>query len=128
MNWEYSKINLKAYPGMHLPLYDIRGEIKKGDIKAKATLNEKEVADIRGILRETGYFYLIIEFKDYKHHSLDILGRIGDEKHDYEIKMDNVDQSFKIKGYIKNQVNLEFLMMSKDDGVIELLIGGEIKP
>ncbi|MBI4919264.1 hypothetical protein HY837_04990 [archaeon] len=123
MKWEYSKINIKAYPGMHLPLYDIQGEIK-----AKVTLNKKEVGEIRGLLRETGYFYFLLEFKNYKHYNLDVLGRIDDENHEYQITLDGIPQSFKIKGYIKNQVNLEFLMMNLEDGVIELLIGGEIKP
>ncbi len=125
MNTKNSSITLVAYQGEHLPIYNILGSITGGIIEAYVKDGDKEVAQVRGLIRKTGYLFLRIAFYNQSHKYIDFFGRVGEDVSISEVKLDDVDQSFLLEGVIDKQVVADFTLINLE-GVVSFLITGDI--
>ncbi len=126
MPFEDSKIKLTAYTGEHSPMYFINGSVNKGKINASVYDDNKEVAQIHGDIRNTGYFWFRMDFHYYKHEYLEVFGRAGIDISISDFKLDDKDEGFLLSGIADEQVVAEFSFVDLD-GVVNFLITGEIK-
>ncbi|MEK6857512.1 MAG: hypothetical protein AABX39_02905 [Nanoarchaeota archaeon] len=107
-------------------MYFVDGRITKGSVEASVYDDNKEVAQIRGELTQRGYCWLVMDFNYYKHDTLHLFGRLGNDISISELKLDDKEPAFLASGIVDEIVVADFTLMNLD-GVISFLITGEIK-